>query len=139
MNVDTKETIQVTKNGGFYMQPGKNGKYLYYTKHQESGIWRMPVEGGEEELLIPGTHTSRWGNWAISSKGIYFVNNNVMIAYYDFLSQSVIADITNGIRTPIIDNSSFTISSDEKWLLFSQVDGGEMDLVMVNDYKYYFR
>ena len=48
---------QVTDNGGFNALEGPQRKFLYYTKHDALGIWRMPIQGGKEKLLIPSVAT----------------------------------------------------------------------------------
>jgi hypothetical protein len=42
------------------------GKYLYWGKHNEPGIWRMSVEGGEETRII---HNGVCGLFAVAEPG----------------------------------------------------------------------
>jgi serine/threonine protein kinase len=64
---------QVTRNGGFECFESAINNSLYFTKQEKgSGMWRLPLAGGEEtrEPALEGI-TNRY--WEGSSKGIYFV------------------------------------------------------------------
>ena len=37
-----------TKNGGVFAAESTDGRFLYYSKFEASGIWKMPLNGGEE-------------------------------------------------------------------------------------------
>ena len=51
----TGEAVQVTRNGGWVAFESRDGKFLYYIKTDEAhgGLWKMPVSGGVENLVIP--------------------------------------------------------------------------------------
>ncbi|MBL8221462.1 MAG: PD40 domain-containing protein, partial [Bryobacterales bacterium] len=45
---------QVTTGGGFRAEESSDGNWLYYAKREpKSGLWRMPLSGGEEEQVLP--------------------------------------------------------------------------------------
>jgi hypothetical protein len=40
--------------GGFAAFASPNGKYVYYAKNRSvPGLWRVPVDGGTEEPVLP--------------------------------------------------------------------------------------
>ena len=53
--------VQVTNNGGADAFESRDGKFVYYTKWEQRGIWRKPVEGGPETLVIHNGTTLHWG------------------------------------------------------------------------------
>jgi dipeptidyl aminopeptidase/acylaminoacyl peptidase len=58
--------VQVTRRGGFAAFESPDGKYLYYAKGSGvSGLWRIPVNGGEELEVIHWLETGYWGYWAV--------------------------------------------------------------------------
>ena len=72
MSPDTKRAVQVTKHGGVAPLESWDGKTIYYAMPLgENGIWKVPVEGGEETNVIP-THGG-WGNFDLTPKGIVFL------------------------------------------------------------------
>ena len=52
--------VQVTRNGGLLGQESPDGRYLYFMKPlpgapgygEAVGLWRTPVEGGEETQVL---------------------------------------------------------------------------------------
>jgi len=81
-------STQITRHGGFSGVESYDGRYLYYVKYFRSGIWRMPIDGGEEELItdLPEPWYLRY--WDISETGLYFydiaASPRPAIKYYDF-------------------------------------------------------
>ena len=65
-----------------------DGRYLYYVKYFCSGIWRMPIDGGEEEQIMNLPEPWYLGYWDISESGVYFYDiaatPRPAIKYYDF-------------------------------------------------------
>lgn len=67
------EPKQITKSGGFTAIESADGKYLYYAKGAaQPGLWRVPVDGGEETEVIPDLQPSLYGYWAPVKDGIYY-------------------------------------------------------------------
>ncbi len=64
------EAVQVTRNGGYYAQESSDG-FLHYTKAIEGSIWKLPLTGGEETLVLD--RTVRWEDWVLTPEGIYYV------------------------------------------------------------------
>jgi len=59
--------------GGFAALRSFDAKYLYYAKGRDlPGIWRVPVNGGEETKLLDGAPVGGWGYYAVTSDGIYY-------------------------------------------------------------------
>src|SRR5437588_765962 len=71
-------TVQVTKQGGFEGFESADGKYFYYAKGRAMpGIWRVPVAGGEEILVLGQHRAGLWRYWAVTGKGIYFATAEI--------------------------------------------------------------
>jgi Tol biopolymer transport system component/DNA-binding winged helix-turn-helix (wHTH) protein len=71
-DIATDVSTQITKRGGFSGMESYDGRYLYFVKYFGSGIWRVPIGGGEEEQIIkqPESWYSRYRDAA--ERGIYF-------------------------------------------------------------------
>jgi WD40 repeat protein len=65
--------VQWTRNGGTAASEGADG-FLYYAKEPRSptSIWRMPVAGGPETLVVEGLVYSI--NFAVGARGLYFLS-----------------------------------------------------------------
>jgi Tol biopolymer transport system component len=131
---------QVTRNGGFAAFESSDGEFLYYAKMTDSGIWRMPVNGGDEKLIADVVAPGRWGYWALAPKGIYFVNldspRNHMIDFFNFSTKKMhtIASLTEQFNTEAAD-SALAVSPDGRWILYTQLDQAESDIMLVEDFR----
>src|SRR5262249_47982054 len=53
--------IQITTGGGFDNVESQDGKFLYYSKQRgQPGIWRVPVGGGKEEMVVDHHRAGLW-------------------------------------------------------------------------------
>jgi hypothetical protein len=43
--------VRVTSNGGIYAIESVDGRFLYYSKFGEPGVWKRPLDGGGESRL----------------------------------------------------------------------------------------
>jgi Tol biopolymer transport system component len=125
--------VQVTKTGGDYVLESMDGANLFFRKNR-TGIWKMPIKGGSE-ILVLDFPIGRIC-WTVASKGIYFFNISATggdreIKFFNF--------DTKEIRTVYKVNrdiyNRLTISPDEKYLLYSQVEEGESDIWMVENWR----
>ncbi|HUV14928.1 MAG TPA: hypothetical protein VMY18_14925, partial [Acidobacteriota bacterium] len=146
-----RPAIQVTQKGGFRPIESFDGKYLYYLKYRaDQRIWRMEVEGGEE-VLVSESIDAWWPNWDLARDGIYFVGlqefSNFhwdirplftigmrwIVRSYKFEDQSIV-DVGE-LRYPPSSGPGFGISPDGRWLLSSQYDEEESDLMLVENFQ----
>jgi len=92
-DIATALSTQITQHGGGAGAESYDGRYLYYTKHQSSGIWRMPIDGGEEERIMDMPEPWYSGYWDVSESGLYFYDvaatPRPAIKYYDFQTRQI--------------------------------------------------
>ncbi len=64
---------QITRDRGFASQESADHQWLYYSKPDANGLFRMPLGGGEETCVLPSLPPSAWGAWALAGdKLVYF-------------------------------------------------------------------
>ena len=84
---------QVTQHGGFSAVESYDGKYLYYVKFFSPGIWRMPLNGGEEERITDQPEAWYWAHWDITGSGLYFfdiaASPRPQLKFYDFQTHRI--------------------------------------------------
>ena len=119
---------QVTKNGGIFGTESPDGKFLYFAKFQEPGIWRMPLNGGEETRILDA-HES-WFNWSLADNGIYFLDGR-SIQFLEFASRKKSSILTLD-RDP---SFGLALSPDQKSLLFAQEGLSEANIVLVKNFQ----
>ena len=118
--------MQVTRSGGAEPIESLDGAIVYYVDIRAGQPWilkQVPVQGGEEKVLlerIPRSH------WAVTEKGIFFVRFE-----RDFEALHVFhpADGTVRmigrlpLRIPRVgDIGRFTVSRDGRWALTHELD-----------------
>jgi DNA-binding winged helix-turn-helix (wHTH) protein len=72
---DGGQPFQITHEGGFAALESLDGKTLYYAKNNKPRpeIWSVPVNGGKEEWASPVIRPAMWAEWAITERGIFFI------------------------------------------------------------------
>ena len=75
---------QVTATSGYLAMESPDGRWVYFTKTSEPGIWRKPSSGrpGQsaseltETRILPQPPDGYWGYWAVTARGIYFLDSS---------------------------------------------------------------
>jgi len=130
--------VQVTKNGGYLALESADGRFIYYTKDQGvNDAWRVPVEGGEEVLIL-GNSQNRW---SVVEKGLHFYDREGgaateakwFIQFFDFATGQV---------TPVVALEKEpnlwippAVSPDGQTFLITQTDVDETDLMLVENFR----
>jgi dipeptidyl aminopeptidase/acylaminoacyl peptidase len=127
--------IQVTRNGGRVAFESLDANCLYYTKGTFSGLWRIPTEGGEESEVLPSVYAR---NFVVVKDGIYFIpeadqDGRFFLQHLDFASGEV--KTIAPIRTEYYPYHGLSVSPDGQWILYSQVDRIESDLMLMENFR----
>jgi len=132
--------VQITRNGAFEAFESADGKELLYLKRRGAlGVWRVPVDGGEEKP-VPGTNgVGAWRSWRVAGNGIYVAapmaaGQGSRIDYID-LTTGLIREIARMEKTPDPIIPSLTVSADGKHLLFAQFDQRGSNIMMVEGFR----
>jgi Tol biopolymer transport system component/DNA-binding winged helix-turn-helix (wHTH) protein len=67
----------VTTGDGIVPQESPDGRWLYYTRGNEDGIWRVPPSGGAETQILTQPSAGYWGYWQVTSRGIFYLDRGV--------------------------------------------------------------
>jgi Tol biopolymer transport system component/predicted Ser/Thr protein kinase len=128
------EAIQVTRNGGYVAFESPDGKFVYYTKDEDSSaLWKMPLTGGEESQVLPSVD---WRNFSLINEGIYFIpgpgaDGKYSIQFLSFATGKVktVAPIPGQLTIGL------SVSPDGRSLLFSEDDEAGSDLKLVENFR----
>jgi hypothetical protein len=122
------QPVQVTHNGGFYQQESVDGRTLFFANERDAnGIYRMPVESGEEAMFLPD---ARIELFAPTARGYYFWKGRE----FTFL------DSSSGARrvVTVIEEEPYWFLSafpDGKRLVYSQIDRNSADLYLIENFR----
>ena len=96
--------VRVTTQGGVHGIESTDGRFLFFSKFGECGIWKKSLDTNEESILP--IHACDWFTWDVTRDGIYFLNpdfpSNGRIEFFDF---------AHGQTTPILalDSQLFSL------------------------------
>jgi len=127
--------VPLTKHGGIAPTESLDGRYLYYSKYEQNGIWRMPLGGGEENQVLKDLDPGSWPNWALNSEGIYYLKfgrfPHAEIAFFNF------ADNKTHPVWPLEKSLGWglSLSADGKSLLYVQAPFAESNLMLVKNFR----
>ncbi len=139
VSLESDQTVQVTRQGGFEGFESVDGKFLYYAKgRSEAGIWRIPVTGGDEKLVLDHHQAGYWRLWNVIEGGIYFATasnpHQPVIEFFDFASRKVSQVIA--LTRPLPRSApGLSVSPDRRWLLFTQMDQSGSDIMLVTGFR----
>ena len=125
------QAVQVTRSGGGAPQVSVDGQYLYYVKEQaDTRLFRMPVEGGEEQQVVPGT-ISGWASFSATAKGVYF-RTGLTIKFLDAVTGKVsaVADLPSGAG-----GGGLCVSPDDRYVVYTKLDRNTTDLMLVENFR----
>ena len=94
MRVQGGQPIKLTKSGGISGVESFDGRFLYYSKYEAGGVWRMPLGGGDETQVLEEVRGGSWPNWGLTADGIYLLrfdkSPHATIQFFDFVTQKII-------------------------------------------------
>jgi Tol biopolymer transport system component len=133
--VDGGGARQITFNGGFAPQESADGQWLYYAKLNSDGLFRVPVAGGSEALVLPTLPAGLWGGWALAGhKVIYATHGDRNGASGELRMLDLESGKTRtvtGLRFPSVEwDGSVGLSPDGRYALVTEVErqGSEIHL-----------
>ena len=131
--------VQVTRHGGFEGFESVDGQYFYYSKGRAMpGIWRVPIAGGDETLVVDHHQAGLWRYWAVTNKGIYFATaetaSHPVIEFLNFETGKIIT--TAQLNKPLFKTDpGLAVSPDEKSLLIVQIDQKGSDIMLMENFR----
>jgi Tol biopolymer transport system component/DNA-binding winged helix-turn-helix (wHTH) protein len=128
--------VQVTRNGGVYAIESDDGRFLYYSKLEQPGIWKMPLNGGEETRVLDQPEGYHWHSWGLARDGIYFLylsdTPNGKIEFFDFATRET-TPIFDQVR-PAPSHNGLALSPNGTSLLYTD-DLKDSDLMLVKNFR----
>jgi Tol biopolymer transport system component/DNA-binding winged helix-turn-helix (wHTH) protein len=135
------QAVQVTRNGGFDNVESPDGQYLYFTKgYRVPGIWRLPVAGGEETLVLNHHSAGQWRYWAVKEQGIYLATaetpEHPLLEFFSFATNKVTPLATLDKKISYFGFAGLDVSSDGRWLIWQQLDEEGSDIMLMENFRW---
>jgi hypothetical protein len=135
MPVEGGLATQVTHNGGFAAFESPDARTVYYAKGKDtSGLWEVPVQGGEERPILPQLSAGYWGYWGVLRDRIYFFDTRTHSIELFSLTTRQVTRVATPQKPALQWQSGLTISPDGQWLLFAELDQRDATIMLVENF-----
>jgi Tol biopolymer transport system component/DNA-binding winged helix-turn-helix (wHTH) protein len=130
--------LQVTENGGAEAFESRDGRFVYYTKWEQRGIWRKPTEGGGPEMLVIDRGSPY--HWGLFDNGVCLMDvaaaAGPVIDCLDFDTNRITTVSRLPKNTHInVEGPSFSVSPDGRSMLYVTGEREESDIMMVDNFR----
>jgi Tol biopolymer transport system component len=130
-----KSPIQITWNGGYTAFESMDGREVLYTKTNQPGIWATTLENGHERAVWRGPGPDYWSNWAVAKDGIFFLAPEAGAPpEIEFLELRT-GRVWHIARLAKPSFYGFTVSPDERSLIYSQFDRTERSILLARNFR----
>jgi Tol biopolymer transport system component len=133
--IDGGTATRVTQGGGLRAQESADGQFLFYANDVPE-VRRRSIGAPENDERITTLTGAHWGgDWVVGARGIYYLNEQTPgAAGIDFLPFD--APASRAVRVlslsaPGRGFSTFAIAPDESWLVWTQDDYRNSDVMMI--------
>jgi Tol biopolymer transport system component len=141
--LDGSPAVPVTRSGGAIGRESPDGKFLYYGKRMDMGprypsppnsLWRLPLAVGEAnaEEVVPQIRSIYMV--AVGNRGAYYMtpwqDGSCEIRFWDGATRQT-SLLWKMDKYP---DSGMTVSPDGRYLLFTQVDRLQTELMLVENF-----
>ena len=134
MDAATRRFSPVTTDGGYASRESPDGKWLFFTRADQPGIWRQPAGGGPPERVFDRLEPEDWANWQAGRLGLYF---RELCANH---SGPDVAFLAYGAAKPVdvlpLDEQgwpNFDVSGDGKWIVYPRADKHSCDIRLIEN------
>jgi len=127
---------QITTQGGFVANESPDGRWVYFTKGDASGLWRMAAAGGAATKILDSPRSGYWGYWCVRRRGIYFLEFGAArprIALYEFATEKIVPVATLEHMPPLF--SGLSVDGNEDTLLLTDEHSVDSHITLVENFR----
>lgn len=135
-DVDSQTSPQLlTIGAGRTPHTSPSDNYIYYTRPHGTGIWRVPLAGGEEEQVTDQLRFRSRRGWTMTQQGIFYVdyqNRKTVIQHIDwaFAEPEVAAVIESRVS-----GADLSIHPNGNRILLTRHDDRRADIVQARGWR----
>ena len=124
---------QVVTAGGGPRMESPDGSLFYFARGAGKSLWRIPVEGGEEEQILESMYS---GFYDVVEDGVYFVPASTPKAGFSLhflrFATGAVEPIHDLERQPV---GTMSVAPDGRSILFGQMEPLEADIMLVENFR----
>ena len=124
----------MTKNGGVFAAESADGRFLYYSKFEEWGIWRMPWGAGKKNAfwIGPGSTTGLTGH---SPEMVFtssiIADNGAVLEFFDFATGKTTTVLTSNRPQSV----GLAVTADGRSILYVESELEESSIMLVKNFR----
>jgi DNA-binding winged helix-turn-helix (wHTH) protein/Tol biopolymer transport system component len=127
LHINSGRLTQLTETGGYSAQGNIDNGYLYLTKFNHAGLYRLNINTGDEETLIADFPLTSWRKWQVRANSIYYVREKGIYAFDTEKKVNRIV-LKHNDRVP----SSFSVSYDEQHIQREVVEESSANIWLID-------
>ena len=127
---------QVTTGGGMVALESEDGRWLYFTRSSEPGLWRMPLGGGPEHKIFDGPPVGYQNYWTLSGNIPYSLaerNGHYAIGRVD--PEAGTGRNIHVLKEDPTPMAGMSVSPDGKRLIFAELTRAASGLTLVEHFQ----
>ena len=108
---------QITEQGGYFSQVSRNGRWIYYSKRGDSGLWKIDNKTAEHQLVSSTFGARNYSRWQLFDSGIYYrhdIEQGEGIMFFDLITN------TSEVVFKDVNIWLFHISDDQQKILLTK-------------------
>lgn len=127
------QEIQVTRDGAQMPQLSADGRWLYFMRYGESGLWRMALEAGRPERVAGAENASGIHAYKVTAKAVFFVAQDVTwhMRRLD-LATGELKSVMTTTKDPVM---GLDVDAAETSLIYGWNDREEHELMVVENFR----
>ena len=130
------EPQQITKGGGMVALESQDGRWLYFTRYAEGGLWRCPVGGGPETKIFDAPPMGRGNYWTLNGKSLFaLAQNGSQYTLQRLDPETGRAQIIRVLKHPPTPFAGLSVTPDGKRILFAELSEVSSDLTLVERFE----
>jgi Tol biopolymer transport system component len=130
---------RLTESGGAVHRESPDGRWLYFVHDERPGLWRIPWQGGKEQLVVDRVYNEVYRAWAVGRRGVYYTYNDAAGPKW---TVALLDPETRNERTlAVVDHplprfsGTLAVSPDERWMLVPVIEALGSRLVLLSGVK----
>jgi Tol biopolymer transport system component len=128
---------QITSESGMFSSESPDGLWIYHTKQNVPGLWRIPADGGQEQKVLDDPPNDYQGYWTLTRTGIFYLHRGQTGNFIEFASFADSRKPTQVFRlelqpTPL---AGVSVSPDGHWLVSAQMPAAGSNISLVENFR----
>jgi Tol biopolymer transport system component/DNA-binding winged helix-turn-helix (wHTH) protein len=127
---------QVTTTGGMVAIESVDGRWLYFTRYAESGIWRTPLSGGPERKIFDGPPTGYLNYWTFAGDKVYSLSEQGdQFTLQRIDPESGHAQVVYSLKHDPTPFAGISLTPDGKRIIFAELSRTSSGLTLVEHFE----